>query len=326
MPKPKGGSIRCGATGAAGATGAVGAGAIGAAGEGACAADGTPKLSLVATPIGNLGDMTSRAVEALRQAGAVFCEDTRVTGKLLSALGIEGAHSKLRRLDENAISRDGARDVLAVLTQGGSAAYCSDAGMPGVSDPGSRLVCEVRAAGFAVEVLPGASAVECAFVASGTSAQAYLFGGFFPRKQGEREQLLASLASLDAALVFYESPKRIASALESVAEAFPLREVAVCRELTKLHEEVVRGCAADVAAEFAARDAGVKGEIALVVDPPSASELDACASASLDAARELAALLAGSGGVDKREAVDALRRFCGISRNDAYDIALEAFK
>lgn len=282
------------------------------------------KLSLVATPIGNLGDMTPRAVQALSEADAVFCEDTRVTGKLLSALGVDGARSKLRRLDENMLSRDGACDVLAVLSKGGSAAYCSDAGMPGVSDPGQRLVREVRDAGFDVEVLPGASAVECAFVSSGSQSQSYFFGGFLPRKQGEREQLLADLASLDAALVFYESPKRIAASLSSVAEAFPLREVAVCRELTKLHEEVVRGLAADVADEFAARGQAVKGEIALVIDPPASFETEARGAASLDSARELAALLARGGGAEKREVVDALRKFCGVSRNDAYDIALEA--
>lgn len=284
------------------------------------------KLSLVATPIGNLGDMTPRAHVALEQADAVFCEDTRVTGKLLGALGIEGVHSKLRRLDENMLSRDGARDVLAVLSRGQSAAYCSDAGMPGVSDPGQRLVSEVREAGFDVEVLPGASAVECAFVASGVQSQSYLFWGFLPRKAGEREQLLASLASLDAALIFYESPKRVASALASIAEALPMREVAVCRELTKLHEEVVRGAVPDVAAEFAERGSSVKGEIVLVVGPPAASEVEAHGAAALDSARELAALLVRAGGVEKRETADALRRFCGISRNDAYDIALEAFK
>ena len=207
------------------------------------------KLVICPTPLGNLGDVTQRSLDAFASCDVVCCEDTRVTGKLLSALGLR---KPLERLDEATISHKA--EVIAQRVLSGEAiAYASDAGMPGVSDPGLRLVDAARTVGAMVEVLPGPTAVTTAYVASGFTAQSFYFGAFFPRKKGERQKLLTSLKSLDAVLVFYESPLRIVSALKAVQETFPLRRVAVCRELTKLHEEVVRGRVAEVVQIFEQR-------------------------------------------------------------------------
>ena len=273
------------------------------------------KLTIVPTPIGNLGDMTLRALDALRDADTVCAEDTRVTGKLLIALGIEG--KRIERLDENLVGKRA--DAIVARVQAGEAiAYCSDAGMPGVSDPGLRLVAAARTAGVPVEVLPGPTAAATAYVASGTSSTTFYFGGFFPRKDKERHDLLASLRTLDAALIFYESPNRIVGALEVIASAFPQREVAVCRELTKLHEEIARGFSRDVLTDFASREA-VKGEIVIVIDPPAPGENAPDEDAVLDRARELAA----AGERPKSISKQLVAEF-GLSRNEAYNIALSA--
>ncbi len=281
----------------------------------------TGKLVLCPTPIGNLGDITLRTIEELRACDVVCAEDTRVTGKLLAHLGIE---KRLERLDEATISKQADRIVRRVLV-GERIAFCSDAGMPGVSDPGSRLVVAAQKAGAPYEVLPGASAAATAYVASGFSDPRYYFGGFFPRKDGERKAVLASLAQLDASLVFYESPRRIAGALAAVAETFPAREVAVCRELTKRHEEVFRSLAPQVAAEFARRDAegGVKGEIAFVICPPTSLELQAADAARASSAAERASELLAAGEMSHKDIVAALRREFGVSRNEAYALVHE---
>lgn len=283
----------------------------------------TGKLVVCPTPLGNLGDMTERALAALRAADVVCAEDTRVTGRLLAAYGIE---KRLERLDEAMIGDRGAVVVQRVL-DGETVAYCSDAGMPGVSDPGLRLVRAAREAGAPVEVLPGPTAAATAYVASGCDNPRFYFGGFFPRKDAERRALLDSLSALDAALVFYESPNRLASALDALTAALPQREVAVCRELTKLHEEVVRGPVAAVRDEFAARAAeggrGVKGEIVIVVDGPNAAE----GAAAALGAREAAAARAGelkTAGMRNKDVARALVEEFGIARNVAYDLALEA--
>ena len=225
------------------------------------------KLLVVGTPIGNLGDMTQRAVQALESADAVLAEDTRVTGKLLHALGIE---ARLERCDENVISSRAA-GLVQRMEAGEVLAFCSDAGMPGVSDPGLVLVDAARNAGVPVEVLPGACAVTTALVAAGFNGTAFYFGGFLPRKQAARSKLLQGLRALDAALVFYESPHRVVASVEGIAAEYGSRPVALCRELTKLHEEVVRLPADQLAAELAGREA-IKGEIALVIAPPSPQE------------------------------------------------------
>ncbi len=276
------------------------------------------RLVICPTPIGNLGDMTLRTLEELRAADVVCAEDTRVTGKLLAHFGIE---KRLERLDEATITRQAAH-VAERVAAGETIAFCSDAGMPGVSDPGARLIEAAQQAGCDVVVLPGASAASTAYVASGFNNPRYYFGGFFPRKAGERHAVLESLKSLDAVLVFYESPRRIADALGVVAEVFPHREVAVCRELTKLHEEVFRASAPAAAEEFVHRDAeeGVRGEIALVIGPPTADEEQASAEESAASAAERAAELLSAGELSKKGIVRALRDEFGISRNEAYEL------
>ena len=279
------------------------------------------KLLVVGTPIGNLGDMTPRALVALEAADAVLAEDTRVTGKLLHALGVE---ARLERCDENVIAGRAA-GLVQRMEAGETLAFCSDAGMPGVSDPGLVLVDAAREAGVPVEVLPGACAVTTALVAAGFNGTAFYFGGFLPRKQVARSKLLQSLKALDAALVFYESPHRVAASVEGIAAEYGKRPVALCRELTKLHEEVVRGSAAQVHARFAkrAQEGAVKGEIVLVVDGPSAEEAaDDAADATASAAERAAELVAG--GMRNKDVSKALVAEFGIPRNEAYDLALAA--
>ena len=278
------------------------------------------KLIICPTPIGNLGDMTERALEALRSADAVCAEDTRVTGKLLAAFRIE---KRIERLDE-ALIGERASSLVERVAAGEVIAYCSDAGMPGVSDPGLRLVRAAREAGVPVEVLPGA--VATAYVASGSANPRFYFGGFFPRKDAERRAVVESLRALDAALLFYESPNRLVAALTSLAETLPHREIAVCRELTKLHEEVVRGPLPEVRDAFAAREregAGIKGEIVLVIDGPSAAE-DAAAEQDAEAAARDRAVELKAAGARNKDIARAIAEEFGIARNAAYDISLEA--
>ena len=280
------------------------------------------KLIIVPTPIGNLGDMTLRSLEALRAADTVCAEDTRVTGKLLAHFDIR---KPLERLDEAMIGAK-ATSVMERVAAGEVVAYCSDAGMPGVSDPGLRLVAAAREAGVPVEVLPGASAAAVAYVASGTVCPRFYFGGFFPRKAGEQRTVLEKLRGLDAALVFYESPNRLVAALSVIAEVLPWREVAVCRELTKLHEEVARGSAAELRERFAARaeePGGIRGEIALVIDAPGETEAAAGAEEAAASAAERAAELVAEG-LRTKEVTKHLVAEFGISRNDAYNLAMEA--
>ncbi|WP_282191700.1 16S rRNA (cytidine(1402)-2'-O)-methyltransferase [Adlercreutzia caecimuris] len=282
----------------------------------------TGKLIIVPTPIGNLGDMTLRSLEALRTADMVCAEDTRVTGKLLAHFDIR---KPLERLDEAMIGAK-ATSVMERVAAGEVVAYCSDAGMPGVSDPGLRLVAAAHEAGVPVEVLPGASAAACAYVASGTVCPRFYFGGFFPRKAGEQRTVLEELRGLDAALVFYESPNRLVAALAAIAEVLPWREVAVCRELTKLHEEVARGTAAELAERFAARaekPGGVRGEIALVIDAPGEDETAADAAEAAASAEARAAELVEEG-LRTKEVARRLAAEFGIARNDAYELAMAA--
>ncbi len=280
------------------------------------------KLIIVPTPIGNLVDMTLRSLEALRTADMVCAEDTRVTGKLLAHFDIR---KPLERLDEAMIGAKAA-SVMERVAAGEVVAYCSDAGMPGVSDPGLRLVAAAHEAGVPVEVLPGASAAACAYVASGTVCPRFYFGGFFPRKAGEQRTVLEDLRGLDAALVFYESPNRLVTALAAIAEVLPWREVAVCRELTKLHEEVARGTAVELRALFGARaeePGGIRGEIALVIDAPGEDETAADAAEAAASAEARAVELAAEG-LRTKEVARRLAAEFGIARNDAYELAMAA--
>lgn len=275
----------------------------------------TGLLSIVPTPLGNLGDMTARAIEVLEQADVVCAEDTRVTGKLLAHFGIQ---AKLERCDENVIARR-APELVARMQEGAHVAFCSDAGMPGVSDPGITLVDACIEAGVPVDVLPGPSAVTTALVASGFKTTAFYFGGFFPRKRESQLRLLESIAALDAALIFYESPHRVAAAVSAIAQVWPQRRIALCRELTKLHEEVLRLPADELAANLAARDS-IKGEIALVVEPPtpvdSQSVLD-------DPALRERMVTELSAGTSKSALAKQLSSELGVPKNALYDLIHE---
>ena len=295
------------------------------ASAGSAAPDASPaahegKLIVCPTPIGNLSDMPPRAIDALESCDAVCAEDTRVTGKLLAAFGIE---KRLERLDEALIGSRAESIIDRVLT-GEVIAYCSDAGMPGVSDPGLRLVATAHEAGAPVEVLPGPTAVSTAYVASGCTNPRFYFGGFFPRKTAEQQRTLEGLRALDAALIFYESPNRIAAATVAIASAFPQRNVAVCRELTKLHEEVIFGLSGEVRDELAAREAAgsIKGEIVIVIDGPNDAEQAAMAEMAIDSAHDRAAELLDAGEMSRKDIVKLLQKEFGISRNKAYDLTV----
>ncbi|MEF2655075.1 MAG: 16S rRNA (cytidine(1402)-2'-O)-methyltransferase [Eggerthellaceae bacterium] len=276
------------------------------------------KLIMCPTPLGNLGDMTDRAREAFAQCDVVCCEDTRVTGKLLSILGIE---KRLERLDEACVAQK-APQVIARVLAGEVIAYASDAGMPGVSDPGQRLVDVAHDAGVPVEVLPGPTAVATAYVLSGFTAQSFYFGAFFPRKSGDRTRLLEQVSSLDSVLVFYESPQRLVSALEAIRECLPYRRVAVCRELTKVHEEVVRGSLNEVIELFSERAAneGIRGEIVIVIDAPNENEHEAYELQRKSDAASRAQELLQQNTCSKKDMVRILRDEFGLSRNVAYEL------
>lgn len=224
-------------------------------------------LYMVGTPIGNLGDMSPRVAEAFRAADAICCEDTRVTSKLLAHLGIS---KTLIRCDENVIVQR-APELVDRLLAGETLAFASDAGMPSVSDPGQVLVDAARDAGVEVQVIPGPSACVTALVASGISCEHFFFEGFLPRKHGERVRRLSELACIPGALLFYESPHRAAASLQAIAQVFPKRRVALCRELTKLHEEVLCDKAPALLETVLARGE-MRGEMVIVVAPPDPDE------------------------------------------------------
>lgn len=228
---------------------------------------------MVGTPIGNLGDMSPRVAEAFRAADAICCEDTRVTSKLLAHLGIS---KTLIRCDENVIVQR-APELVDRLLAGETLAFASDAGMPSVSDPGQVLVDAARDAGVEVQVIPGPSACVTALVASGISCEHFFFEGFLPRKHGERVRRLSELACVPGALLFYESPHRAAASLQAIAQVFPKRRVALCRELTKLHEEVLRDVAPALLETVLARGE-MRGEMVIVVAPPAPDEMTGIAA------------------------------------------------
>jgi 16S rRNA (cytidine1402-2'-O)-methyltransferase len=222
-------------------------------------------LSIVATPIGNLGDITLRALEALKKADVIFCEDTRVTSKLLARYEIS---KPLVRSDakKEALS---AQKMLSMLEEGKHVALVTDAGTPGISDPGSRLVSLIRANDriVKIEALPGPSALTAALSIAGLDTSTFIFLGFLPHKKG-RQTLFKEIAAEKRTAVFYESPHRILKTLASLVEVLSSkRHVAVCRELTKLYESVIRGTAGEVQTHFAQNPGEVRGEFVVIVAP-----------------------------------------------------------
>lgn len=272
-------------------------------------------LTVVGTPIGNLGDLSPRAADALVAADLVACEDTRRTAPLLRHVGSSApmlavhSHNEAARTAE-LIRRIGAGERVALV---------SDAGMPLVSDPGGRLVWAAARAGIVVDVVPGPSAPSAAVALAGLGeGGGYLFVGFAPRRPTERARLVAELAQLTRPAVAFESPQRVAGLLATIAEALPDRPVVVCRELTKLHQQVWRGSAAEVAAQITGP---LRGEVTLVVGP-------APATPEGEGGGDDAALRAGLGlmleaGMGARRASEAVAALGVAPRNRAYRLALE---
>jgi 16S rRNA (cytidine1402-2'-O)-methyltransferase len=269
-----------------------------------------PGLYVVGTPIGNLEDMTLRGLRVLRQADVIACEDTRQTQKLLAHFGIKTAkvsyhqHNELGRSDE----------LIARLRAGARVALVSDAGMPGISDPGGTLVAAAIAAGVDVIPVPGANAALAALVASGLDAESFVYLGFLPPRMGERRSFLEGVAGERRTMIFYEAPHRIADSLLDVEAVLGAgRRVVLAREITKLHEEFLRGTVAEVRAAVAARE-GLRGEMVLLVagatgDAPAASgEKDLIARM-----RELI-----DSGVEEKEALKRAAKERGLGKSEAY--------
>jgi len=286
-----------------------------------------PGLYLVATPIGNLGDITLRALDVLRRVDRIACEDTRQTQKLLNHFQIATPTISCHQHNEH----ERAAELLDALKAGGRIAVVSDAGMPGISDPGGWLAAEAIAAGVPVIPIPGASAALSALAASGLPTGEFLFLGFLPEKAGARrsrlEDLAAEAGNFKAArtLIFYEAPHRILATLTDLEAVWgPNLRVAVARELTKIHEEFLRCKVADARRELAARDR-IRGEITLLVEVPPPTRATASiqsANAALEKiAAQVARLQAESGPearIDEKEALKRLARRLGMSKSELY--------
>jgi 16S rRNA (cytidine1402-2'-O)-methyltransferase len=263
------------------------------------------RLVVCATPIGNLGDVTLRVLDALREADAIACEDTRRTKVLLDRYEIAGRLVSFH--EHNEVQR--ALDLTGRIGGGDLVVLVSDAGMPLISDPGYALVRACLASGLPVEVLPGASSVVTAVVAAGLPAERWRFVGFLPRKHAELQRVLIDTPEM---LVAFESPQRLAATLGVLAERDPDRPAAVCRELTKLHEEVRRGSAAELAAHYA--EHAPRGEIVLVVAPPAPAP-----PGGADRAQALAALRAlVDAGARARPAAGVIAKLTGVGANELY--------
>jgi 16S rRNA (cytidine1402-2'-O)-methyltransferase len=269
-------------------------------------------LVLIGTPIGNLGDLAPRAVEELGRADAVACEDTRRTGRLLAHIGVR---APVLLVVNDHTEAGAVADVLARLDRGERVAVVSDAGMPGISDPGERLVAAASAAGHTVEVVPGPSAALAGLVASGLPTGRFVFEGFLPRKGSGRTARLAAVAAERRTVVLYEAPHRLARSLADLsAVCGPTRRVALARELTKLHEEVWRGSLAGAVERC--EEVEPRGEYVVVLD--GAPEPEAADDAAIRAALEAAK----GGGATTRDAVSTGAAALGVSRRRVYDLAV----
>ena len=262
-------------------------------------------LFVVGTPIGNLGDMTSRAAETLAAVDLIAAEDTRRSGRLLDGLGIRKPLISLFEGNE----RERTPELLARLRDGADIAVVTDGGMPSISDPGFRLVRACAAEGIDVRVVPGPSAVIAALVVSGMPTDRFVFEGFLPRKQGDRDRRLAELADDRRTLIVFESPLRVQILMRDVLVAFGDRQIVIARELTKLHEEVIRGSVSEVLSGLG--DAELKGEVVVVIHgaDQTVHDLASC----IEEARELLAE-----GLKKRDAARAVADRHGVSANDIY--------
>jgi len=265
------------------------------------------RLYIVATPIGNLEDITYRAVRVLREADLIACEDTRQTRRLLDYYEIQ--KPTISYHEHNEMERSA--ELANRLSAGEAIALVSDAGVPLISDPGYRLVRAAIGLGVPVEPVPGASAAVAALAASGLPTDAFHFGGFLPSKPGQRARALEALADEHATLIFYEAPHRILEALDAVTQVLGARQVVVARELTKLHEEFLRGTAAQVRAQLASRDV-VKGEMTLLIGKATEPAPD---SRPLEDAVETLVRR----GAARMEAIKQVARQRGLSKREVYD-------
>jgi 16S rRNA (cytidine1402-2'-O)-methyltransferase len=274
----------------------------------------TPGLYLVATPIGNLGDITLRGLETLAAADLIACEDTRVTHRLLERYGITTPLTPYH--DHNAaVARP---KLLSRLAQGAAVALVSDAGTPLISDPGYKLVREAQAACHAVTAVPGASSVLAALSVAGLPTDRFFFEGFLPPKPGARRTRIAELAGIQATLVLFETGPRITAALADLAAGLGQREAAICRELTKLHEEIRRRDLTALASDYA-EGHETRGEFVIVVAPPSAE-------ATLPVEDVDTLLRQALGAASLKDAVSAVAEATGLPRRDVYQRALALAK
>jgi len=268
------------------------------------------KLYLVATPIGNLNDMTFRAVETLKSVGVIACEDTRHTRKLLTHFGISNKLVSYHEHNET----ERAEDLIKLLMKGESVAVVSDAGTPGISDPSFRIVERAIEAGVEIVPIPGASAFVNAVAASGLPTDSIFFAGFLPSKKGERRKRFLELADIPATIIFYESPRRIAAALIDAADVLGDRPAVVAREITKLHEEFSRGTLSELHSKFSS--ATVKGEIVLLIDRVRDHRPND--SRSLSLLERLEQLQ--DEGMDRKAALKKVAKEFGMSKSEAYRI------
>jgi len=268
----------------------------------------SPGLYIVATPIGNLGDITFRAVDVLKRCDVIACEDTRVTGKLVKHLGLS---RPLRRHDDHASAED--RERLVEIARTGAVALVSDAGTPLVSDPGYRLVLAAREHGVPVVTIPGPCAAIAGITLAGLPSDRFLFAGFLPPKAKARRDALAEVANIRATLIFYETAPRLDDALSAIAETLPGRDVAVARELTKLHEECRTGSPEVLREHYAAHPP--RGEIVLLIAPPGD-----VAAEDIDVDTLLKLALAE---MKPSQAAGQVARETGLDRQDLYARAME---
>jgi 16S rRNA (cytidine1402-2'-O)-methyltransferase len=265
-------------------------------------------LYVVSTPIGNLEDITYRAVRVLKEADWIACEDTRTTRRLLDHYGIQTRSISYH--EHNEANRT--EDLVARLQHGETGALVSDAGTPLLSDPGYRIVRAAVQAGIQVEALPGPSALLAGLVISGLPTDQFHFGGFLPPKQGQRIRMLESLRDEPATLIFYEAPHRIIESLEDIATTLGEREVVVARELTKFHEEVLRGTPTEIRAALESRDA-IRGEFVVLIAKASAPLHD-------DRPPEEAVEALVRAGVNRMDAMKTIARQRGLSKRDVYKL------
>ncbi len=278
-----------------------------------------PGLYLVSTPIGNLEDITLRALRVLRSVDRIACEDTRQSQKLLNAYGIETPTVSCHAHNEGARTPE----LVALLAGGGRVAVISDAGTPGISDPGMHLTSAALAAGIAVYPVPGANAALGALVASGLGTGRFTFYGFLPEKAGARKTELERLAAVpapratgddQATLIFFEAPHRVLETLADLAVVWPQARVVVARELTKLHEEFLRGTSAEIAAALKARER-VRGEMVVLVERGAPAPMASSAPVSISA--RVAELVTGQG-MDEKDALKRVARERGLGKSEAY--------